>query len=95
MPCGIPERTDETLVSSFAKRTTQVASKSLDYLQKKYVEQAALLPLYGMTFFYVRRAAEEQVRLFVCLFVRRRATRGYWSLGLFLLRRGRTRIDDA
>jgi hypothetical protein len=53
------KKTDTNWARAVLAARGKVASKSLDYLQKKYVEQASLLPLYGVTFFYVRRAAEE------------------------------------
>jgi len=53
------KKTDTNWARAVLAARGKVASKSLDYLQKKFVEMASALPLYGMTFFFVRRAAEE------------------------------------
>ncbi|KAH9253514.1 hypothetical protein BASA81_008561 [Batrachochytrium salamandrivorans] len=53
------KKTDTNWARAVLAARGKVASKSLDFLQKKYVEMTSGLPLYGVTFFYVRRAAED------------------------------------
>jgi hypothetical protein len=53
------KKTDVNWARAVLAARGKVASKSLDYLQKKFVEMTSTLPTFGVTFFYVRRAAEE------------------------------------
>jgi len=50
-----PKKTEQNWARAVLASRGKVASKSLDFLQNKYVEKACKLPLYGMSFFFVRK----------------------------------------
>lgn len=57
------KKTEQNWARSILAARGKVASKSLDYLQNKFVELAKTLPMYGMSFFYVRKekAGQEMI----------------------------------